>query len=62
MARNVIFRQADVKRAVKGAISAGMAIGRVELDAQSGKIIILCHKDEPEPVNALDKWLTAHAR
>lgn len=34
------FTQTDVKRAVKGALDAGMKIGGVEIDA-NGKIVIV---------------------
>lgn len=34
------FTQADVKRAVKGALDAGLRIGGVEIDA-NGKIVVL---------------------
>lgn len=34
------FTQADVKRAVKGALDAGMRIGGIEIDP-NGKIVVL---------------------
>lgn len=33
-------KQIDVTRAVKGAAAAGLAVGRVEIDPRSGKIVI----------------------
>lgn len=41
------FRQADVSRAVRGAIKAGLSVSRVEIDA-TGKIVIVCVEDAPE--------------
>ena len=35
------FKQDDVKRAVKAVVSAGLPVGRVEIDSQ-GKIVIVC--------------------
>jgi hypothetical protein len=39
-ARPSPFRQADVTRAVKGAVAAGVPVGRVEID-RNGKIVIV---------------------
>lgn len=44
----VKVRQADVARAVRGALKAGLSVSRVEVDA-SGKIIVICG-DAPAPV------------
>ena len=33
-------KQIDVTRAVKGAVAAGLAVGRVEVDQRTGKIVI----------------------
>jgi hypothetical protein len=47
------FRQGDVTRAVKGAVNAGLAVARVEI--QEGKIIIFTGRpDEPGQVNEWD--------
>jgi hypothetical protein len=40
------FTQSDVKRAASGAIKAGLAVRRVEID-RSGKIVIFIGGDEP---------------
>lgn len=61
MARTIPFKQADVSRAVKGALTGGMKIGRVEIDPSSGRIVILPPDAKPAEENALDKWLTKHA-
>jgi hypothetical protein len=55
------FRQSDLTRALKAAISAGLQVASVEIDP-SGKIIIMTGAKEPaSPANALDKWMTEHA-
>ncbi|MBC7131701.1 MAG: hypothetical protein H5U16_01170 [Roseovarius sp.] len=33
-------KQIDVTRAVKGAVAAGLAVGRIEVDQRTGKIVI----------------------
>ena len=38
--RPTVFKQVDVTRAVKGAVAAGLTVGRVEIDQHSGKIVI----------------------
>ncbi|WP_210878080.1 hypothetical protein [Roseovarius autotrophicus] len=38
--RPATVKQADVTRAVKGAVAAGLAVGRVEIDQRNGKVII----------------------
>jgi hypothetical protein len=57
----IAFKQADVKRATKGAAQAGFEIGRVEIDP-SGKIVLVA-KEQPEAGAGkdLDKWLNKHA-
>jgi len=60
MKRPVPFKQADVTRAIKGAIAAGLKVTRAEVD-QSGKIIVLAGEEKPTPANSLDKWLTENA-
>ena len=34
------FKQVDVTRAVKGAVAAGLAVARIEVDQRTGKIVI----------------------
>jgi hypothetical protein len=42
------FRQAEITRAVKGARAAGLAIGRVEIDADGKIVLIAAAEKEPE--------------
>jgi hypothetical protein len=50
------FRQADVTKAVKAVVAAGVDIARVEIDA-AGKIVIVTGKPIEVPVNELDREL-----
>lgn len=62
MKRQVAFKQADVTRAIKGAIAAGMKVARAEID-QSGRIVVVSPSEETmKPANELDKWLAENAR
>jgi hypothetical protein len=38
--RPATFKQVDVTRAVKGAVAAGLSVGRIEIDQRTGKIVI----------------------
>lgn len=38
--RPATFKQVDVTRAVKGAVAAGLIVGRVEIEQHTGKIVI----------------------
>ena len=46
------FRQADIEKALKATLAAGIAVGRIEIDA-SGKIVIIA-RDEALKTGALD--------
>jgi hypothetical protein len=60
MAQSSTFRQADVKRAVRGALAAGLAVGRV--DVERDKIVIHAKDDAEEPSAPLDQWRASRAR
>ena len=55
MARPVPFRQSDLARALKGARTGGMAVGRVEIDPD-GRIVLVAEGERREPENAFDTW------
>lgn len=52
------FRQVDLARALKAAASAGVEVGRIEIDP-SGKIVIVTAKETPTPQNDVDKWISS---
>ena len=62
MARSAPFRQADLSRALKATVAAGLEIGRVEIDP-SGKIVITTKQDaSAEPGSDFDRWRAGRAR
>lgn len=58
--RSVPFRIADVTRACKGALAAGLVVKRVEV-FQDGKIVMGFDESAPasEELAPLDRWLEA---
>jgi hypothetical protein len=58
------FTQGDVERAVRGALKAGMVVGRAEIDLLSGRIILIAGTDLPEQVDPvrdeLAAWRASH--
>jgi hypothetical protein len=53
--RPAIITQADVARACRGALKAGLAVRRVEIDA-AGKIVVICSNDVPEQPESGAGW------
>lgn len=49
------FKQADVTRAVRGTVAAGVEVQRIEID-QSGKIVVVAGKPERVPVSNINDW------
>jgi hypothetical protein len=56
-----LFRESDVRRAVKAARSSGLEIGGIEFDLAHGRITIL-PKNISNQEQDLENWLTKHAR
>lgn len=55
------FRQSDLTRALKAAITAGLEVAVVEIDP-SGKIVIMTGaKELASSASALDKWMAKDA-
>jgi hypothetical protein len=56
------FRQADVTRAMRGAIKAGLSVSRVEID-RDGKIVVICsdyaQTIEESPEEAMERFRRA---
>lgn len=51
-----IFRQADVSRALKGALAAGLRPSRAEITAE-GRIVMSFDESAPaEPASPFDRW------
>jgi hypothetical protein len=47
------FKQGDVTKAIKGAVNAGLAVKRVEIEG--GKIIVFTGQDNKPPA-AMNEW------
>jgi hypothetical protein len=60
-ARLAPFRQADVKRAVRGAQDAGMTVARVEIE-KDGRIVVIAATTDDQTKDDLDKWRATRAR
>jgi len=63
VSRRIAFKQADLSRALKGALNAGLKPGSVEI-AQDGKIVLKFGDAAPQvPINSFDGWKAKrHAR
>ena len=48
-------KQIDVTRAVKGTVAAGLAVGRIEVDHRTGKIVIFPEGAESSAPNPWDE-------
>jgi hypothetical protein len=50
------FRQTDVARAIKGAVSAGLTVQRVEVDKAGKIVVIVGEPDKAERVTPSNSW------
>lgn len=50
-------KQIDVTRAVKGAVAAGLAVARIEVDHRTGKTVIFCDGAAPNATNPWDELI-----
>lgn len=55
--RSLLIRQADIVRAVKGATQGGLAVGRVEIDPSTGRIVVLAAAISRASDDPLDQWM-----
>ncbi len=61
MARRQTFKQADVSRALKGAVNAGLSVARVEIDAAGRIVLVFSGPDRAEAsVSPLQHWRARH--
>jgi hypothetical protein len=57
MARgSITFKQADVTRALRGAVAAGVDVARVEIDARTGKIVLITSRGSSVSISPYDAW------
>jgi hypothetical protein len=55
------FRQADVARALRAALAAGLRVTGFKLDIHTGKIEIETGEPQAQSLSPLDQWMTDHA-
>ncbi len=51
-----VFRRTDLLRAIKGAVAAGVEIARVEIEPDTGKIVIVFGKSVASHTGATNEW------
>lgn len=57
--RLAVFKQVDLKRAIKGAKAAGLDIDRVEIDPV-GKIVLFTKSESGALLSPLERWKQEH--
>ena len=61
-AGSVLFKQGDIKRAVAGALAAGLTVKRIEI-AKDGTIVIVSGLPDSQPERTeLERWRARCAR
>jgi len=56
------FKQVDLTRALRATRAAGVEVARIEIDTETGKIIVIAGTGEPPtPANAFDRWKARNA-
>lgn len=60
MAKATSFKKIDVTRAIEAVRAGGVQIGRIEIE--QGRIIIVPDNGAKQSENALDQWISKHAR
>ncbi|MCC7483037.1 MAG: hypothetical protein IT541_16075 [Hyphomicrobiales bacterium] len=59
--RAAAIKETDVKRILKGALSAGFEIGRVEVEVEGGKLVLFVKTAENIATETpLEKWKREH--
>lgn len=61
-ARRQTFRQADIARALKGAMAAGMKPTQVEVTAEGRIVLSFEEAAKPAPADSFDAWKAGRAR
>jgi hypothetical protein len=55
------FRQADVTKALKAAVAAGLRVTRYNVDVNTGKIEVETGDSPAQDSKPLDTWMAKHA-
>lgn len=56
------FRKADLTRATKAVLAAGINVAKIEIDLVTGKIAVITRDSgSTEQINDLDKWIADNA-
>lgn len=58
--RSFTFREADIKRAVKGATAGGLVIGRIEISPSGDIVIVSQTAPENQERDPLAVWEMSH--
>ena len=56
MSRSAPFRQADLSRALKAWLAAGLEVGRAEIDPATGSFVILPPRKGSDGKPDADEW------